>query len=247
MSRKIAFFTTADALLSVLALVGAFALRFEGIIPSEYYDRFFYYVLIFAGLNLIFLRAERLYSFTWSFVSLTELTRLFRALTYTAVVFALLVFIGQGSFYLFSGFPRSIVPLSYILSFVLIGGLRISKRLWLQLAPEQNSSTGEPILIVGAGKPGEHLIRSLQTGANGNYRIVGLVDGRPSSQGISIHGFPVLGSVKDIPRIVNDEGIKQIIIALERHEADAIQNAVNAAREAGVPNIKIIPEFSELL
>ena len=246
MNRKTAFFTVADALLSVLALVGAFALRFEGVIPPEYYDRFLYYVLIFVGLNLIFLRAERLYSFAWSFVSLTELTRLFRALTYTAVTFALLVFIGQGTFYFFSGFPRSIVPLSYILSFILIGGLRISKRLWLQVAPEKESS-GEPVLIVGAGKPGEHLIRSLQAGANGNYRIVGLVDERPANQGISIHGLPVLGSIKDIPRIVNDEDIKQIIITLERHETDAIQNAVNAAREANVTNIKIIPEFSELL
>src|SRR3989344_7720741 len=164
MSRKIAFFTIADAILSALALTTAFLLRFEATVPPEYLDRLFYYIAIFAGLNLIFLRAERLYSFTWSFVSLTELTRLFRALTYTAVVFALLVFIGQGSFYLFSGFPRSIVPLSYILSFVLIGGLRISKRLWLQITPEK-ADGGEPILIVGAGKPGEHLIRSLQAGA----------------------------------------------------------------------------------
>ncbi|MDP2650806.1 MAG: nucleoside-diphosphate sugar epimerase/dehydratase [bacterium] len=246
MSRKIAFFTVADAALSALALIAAFLLRFEATIPPEYLDRLFYYVAIFAGLNLLFLRAERLYSFTWSFVSLTELTRLFRALTYTAVVFALLVFIGQGSFYLFSGFPRSIVPLSYILSFVLIGGLRISKRVWLQITPEE-ASGGEPVLIVGAGKPGEHLIRSLQTGANGAYRVIGLVDNHPKNQGISIHGAPVMGYIKDIPRIVSDEGIKNIIIALERHETETIQEAVSVARDAGIINIKIIPEFSELL
>lgn len=247
MTRKVAFFTLTDAALSALALIIAFLLRFEATIPPEYYDRLIYYIAIFVGLNLISLHAERLYSFTWSFVSLTELTRLFRALTYTAVAFALLVFIGQGTFYLFSGFPRSIVPLSYILSFILIGGLRISKRVWLQVSPERAAATGDPILIVGAGKPGEHLIRSLRTGTNSNYRVIGLVDERPSNQGISIHDFPVLGQIKDIPRIVKDEGIKQIIIALERHESDTIQNAVNAAREAGVANIKIIPEFSELL
>src|SRR3972149_3606167 len=246
MSRKIAFFTIADAILSALALIAAFLLRFEATIPPEYFDRLFYYVVIFAGLNFIFLRAEQLYSFTWSFVSLTELTRLFRALTYTAVTFALLVFIGQGTFYLFSGFPRSIVPLSYILSFILIGGLRISKRVLLQITPEK-ASAGEPILIVGAGKPGEHLIRSLQAGVSDNYRIVGLVDERPANQGISIHGLPVRGYIKDIPRIVNDENIKQVVIALERHETDAIQSAANISREAGVANIKIIPEFSELL
>ncbi len=246
MTRKIAFFTVADAVLSAVALITAFLLRFEATIPPEYYDRLAYYIAIFVGLNLIFLRAERLYSFTWSFVSLAELTRLFRALTYTAVTFALLVFIGQGTFDLFSGFPRSIVPLSYILSFILIGGLRISKRVWIQANPEKRMG-GEPILIVGAGKPGEHLIRSLQAGTNGNYRIVGLVDERPANQGISIHGLPVLGQIKDIPRIVNDEGVKQIIIALERHETGTIQKAVMSAREAQVANIKIVPEFSELL
>ncbi|MBI2595049.1 MAG: polysaccharide biosynthesis protein [Candidatus Colwellbacteria bacterium] len=247
MRKKILVFTVADAILSVLALIAAFLLRFEATIPPEYYDRFLYYVLIFVGLNLIFLRAERLYSFTWSFVSLTELTRLFRALTYTAVVFALLVFIGQGTFYLFSGFPRSIVPLSYILSFILIGGLRISKRLWLQISPEKAASAGEPILIVGAGKPGEHLIRSLQAGAPGSHHIIGLADNHPRNQGISIHGLPVLGQIKDIPRIVNDEGVKQIIIALERHESGTIQRAVKEARLAGISDIKIVPEFSELL
>lgn len=244
--RKKAFLTFADAFLSALALIIAFLLRFEATIPPEYFDRLFYYIAIFVGLNLVFLRAERLYSFAWSFVSLAELTRLFRALTYTAVTFALLVFIGQGTFYLFSGFPRSVVPLSYILSFILIGGLRISKRIWLQIAPEK-AAASEPILIVGAGKPAEHLIRSLQAGTSGHYRIVGLVDERPTNQGISIHGLPVLGSIKDIPRIVSDEGVKQIIIALERHEADIIQEAVKVAREANIANIKIIPEFSELL
>ncbi len=246
MKRKVAIFTLADAVLSALALITAFLLRFEATIPSEYYDRLFYYILIFVALNLVFLRAERLYSFAWSFVSLTELTRLFRALTYTTVTFALLIFIGRGTFYLFSGFPRSVVPLSYILSFILIGGLRISKRIWLQITPEKTAAS-EPILIVGAGKPGEHLIRSLQAAASNSYRIVGLVDEHPANQGISIHGLPVLGSIKDIPRIVNDEGIKQIIIALERHEADTIQNAVKVAREANIANIKIVPEFSELL
>ena len=246
MRKKVAIFTLADAVLSALALIIAFLLRFEATIPPEYYDRLLYYILIFVGLNLLFLRAERLYSFAWSFVSLTELTRLFRALTYTTVTFALLVFIGQGTFYLFSGFPRSLVPLSYILSFILIGGLRISKRIWLQITPEK-AGAGEPLLIVGAGKPAEHLIRSLQTTASSGYRIVGLVDERPANQGISIHGLPVLGSIKDIPRIASDEGIKQIIIALERHETDTIQEAVKIAREASIANIKIVPEFSELL
>lgn len=244
MNRKVAFFTVADAILSAGALLVAFLLRFEATIPTEYFDRLVYYILIFVALNLIFLRAERLYSFTWSFVSLTELTRLFRALVYTAVVFALLVFAGQGAFYLFSGFPRSIVPLSFILSFILIGGLRISKRLWLEVSPQKEAS-GEPILVVGAGKPGERLIRSLQ--ADAAHRVVGLVDEHPQNQGISIHGRPVLGQMKDIPRIVSELGVKQIIIALERHESEAIQRAVGVAREAGVTDIKIIPEFSELL
>ncbi len=244
---KIIIFTIADAVLSGTALVLAFLLRFEGTIPPEYQARILYFALIFALLNLFFLHRDRLYSFTWSFVSLAELNRLLRALSYASVVFALVIFLDLETFSFFTGFPRSVIVLSYILGLVFIGGLRIAKRIWFETLLGRSHTTGEPTLIVGAGRPGEHLIRNLKRIASGPHQIIGIVDEKLKNQGVSIHSVPVLGYIRDIPRLVEEHHIKHLVIALEREEAKAIQEAVEAARNVGITSIKIVPEFSELL
>lgn len=241
--RKIILFGFVDGLLAAAALMVAFLLRFDGILPPEYRARFPYYLLLYAGLVVLALRYERMYSFTWSFVGLKELTRLFRALTYASGVFGLLVLLDTIGF--FAGFPRSVILLSYLVGILLIGSLRIAKRFWLELA-HGITPQGEPTLIVGAGRQGEHLIRHL-LGAPGLYRLVGIVDEKPANQGILIHGIPILGSVRDLPSLVHDHDLKHVIIAFERDHAKLIRETVQIARDAGVLDIKIVPEYSELL
>ncbi len=151
--RKESLFIIGDIILGAASLLAAFLFRFNGAIPLEYQGRLIYYLFIFIALNLIFLSRERMYSFVWSFVGVKELSRLIRALTYAGIIFGLIVFIGRENFALFSGFPRSVVFLSYILSVVFIGLLRIAKRLYLEFAIGKKLPTGEPTLIVGAGRP----------------------------------------------------------------------------------------------
>ena len=241
--RKNILFGIADAALAAVALVVAFLLRFDGTLPAEYGARLPYYLLLYAGLTLFFLNYERMYSFTWSFVGLKELTRLFRALTYASGIFGLLVLLDTIGF--FAGFPRSVILLSYLVSILLIGLLRIAKRFWLEFA-HGAIPHGEPTLIVGAGRQGEHLIRHL-LGTPGLYRIVGIVDEKSANQGLLIHGVPVLGSVRDLPRLVHDHDVKHVIIAFERDHAKLIRETVQIARDAGVTDVKIVPEYSELL
>lgn len=245
--RKGALFIIGDIILSIASLVIAFWLRFDTVIPTEYKTRFVYYLAIFTALNLIFLSNQRMYSFIWSFIGVKELTRLIRALTYSSIIFGLIVFIGRENTALFSGFPRSIIFINYILSVGLIGLLRMAKRLYLEFAAGKKLPSGEPTLIVGAGRPGEHLIRNLLGREDDPYRIVGIVDDKPENQGISIHGIPVVGYVNDIPQIASNEGIKHIVIAFERDHAKAIKEALDMARNAGITDIKIVPEFADLL
>lgn len=241
--KKTLPFGAADALLAAAALVVAFLLRFDGTLPAEYDTRLPYYLLLYAALALLFLRYERMYSFTWSFVGLKELTRLWRALTYASGLFALFVFLDTTGF--FAGFPRSTIILSYALSLLFIGSLRIAKRLWLELAHGVRPQ-GEPTLIVGAGRQGEHLIRHLLS-APGLYRPVGIVDEKPENQGVLIHGIPVVGYVRDLPRLVRDHDIGHVIIAFERDRAKLIRETVQLSRDASVSDVKIVPEYSELL
>mgnify|MGYP001591395317 FL=1 len=244
--KKIFIFSAADAILSAGSLILAFLLRFDGSLPPIYYNRLPYYLLIFAVLNLFFLYQQRLYSFIWSFIGLKELTRLFRALTYAGAFFAVIIFIDQGTLNLFAGFPRSTIFLGYLINLILIGSLRIAKRVWLELTDKESIQAGEPTLIVGTGRHGEQLIRNLQSSQN-FYRIIGIADNKPAYQGAIIHGIPVLGRLEDIPEIAKQYDIKHIIIAFEREHLKAIRETVRLAKEANITDMKIIPEFSEII
>lgn len=243
LNLRVLTFALADTILSASALILAFLLRFDGTIPPEYHSRLPWYLVIFAGLNILFLLRERLYSFIWAFVGLKELTRLVRALTLAGITFALLIFIDRDTSNFFSGFPRSTIVLGYLIGLVLIGSLRIAKRISGEFKTRNQSSEGEPTLIVGAGRHSEQLIRSLERTQH-FYKILGIVDTRHTRHGTTIHGIPVLGHMENIPSIIHHHGIKHIIIAFERDHVKYIREAVKLAKEAGITDIKIVPEFS---
>jgi len=242
--KKVASFGVADIILAGFALFLAFLLRFDGSMPPEYLPDFWIYAAILATLNFLFLWRGGLYAFTWSFVGLTEMARVLKALTLSSAIFGLAVIIWHETF--FSGFPRSVIFISYILNLIFIGGLRISKRGFINIrstAHETNAKT----LIVGAGTEGEQIIRGLISDKNGEYYLVGIVDNDISKHNTSIHGIKVIGAIDDMPKLIKNLGIENIIIALNNTDAWLIKRATYHARENGIKNIKIIPQFSDIL
>ncbi len=246
--KKRAFvFGLADILLIALSLWLAFVLRFEGALPSEYQSRFLYYFLIIVVLNVLFLGREKLYSFAWEFVSLRELARLFRAVTYANIVFALIILFFRENSALFAGFPRSIIFINYFLSLIFIGGVRIAKRVWHEVVRKRPVSDAPRALIIGADAEGERLIRDLLKAGDNSPFPVAIIDHRKERIGATIHGVNISGGIETIPEAVKNHNIEHVIVALTAAEADVIREAVKYARKAGVKNIKIIPDTHELL
>ncbi|MFH0712286.1 MAG: nucleoside-diphosphate sugar epimerase/dehydratase [Candidatus Jorgensenbacteria bacterium] len=245
--RRAIFFGLADVLLIALSLWLAFALRFDDVLPLEYQSRFLYYFLILAALNVVFLSMERLYSFAWEFVSLRELTRLLRAVTYANVLFALIIFILRENTALFAGFPRSIIFINYFLNLIFVGGIRIAKRVWYETVKKRPVSDAPRALIVGADAEGERLIRDLLKAGDNSPFPVAIIDHKKEKTGTSIHGVQVFGGIEIIPEVIKNYNIEHVIVALTAAEADIIREAVKHARSAGIKNVKIIPDTHELL
>lgn len=243
-ARKAVLFGIADVFLVGLALAFAFFLRFEGELPAAYARWFFHYWSILAVLNLFFLWRGKLYAFTWSFVGLSELVKLVKAVTYANVVFGALVFLNWDTLVLFSGFPRSVLFATYFLSLAFTGVIRISKR-FVEEVRRGRRNGGEPTLMVGAGHEGEQLVRNLTR--DPFFKLVAIVDQDPAKHDTLLHNVPVVGNVEDIPSIVKEYGITQIVIALTPKEAEVTRRAVMRAREVNIHNIKIIPDAHELL
>ena len=247
---RLLFFLIADVILISFSIYMSFLLRFDGVIPTQYLDgqeiqKVIVWALLFCLPLFYFFR---LYYFSWSYVSTQELISLFKATTLGFLFLGVAIFFSK-EFPLFIGLPRSVFIISYFLVFILCGGLRLSKRIYL-IAVGNNKKIDkdkERTLIVGAGDAGEQILRSIISSNVSPYFPVGIVDDSDIKQGVSIHGLRVLGKIKDIPEIVRSVSIKQLVIALPSIGGKRIREAVGLARKAGVNKIKIAPPLVELI
>lgn len=244
--KRAVFFIFLDTFFVVLSIWISFLLRFDFDIPQQY----LFFIDKTAALALFFVLPTfyfyKLYFFTWAYVSASEAISLLRAATIAFLLLFAVIFVLHYSPY-FINFPRSTIFISYILVLVLCGGIRFSKRIYLDFLGKNFSSGRKSTLIVGAGDAGEQILRSILSYPNSPYYPIGFVDDSPSKRESVIHGFKVKGKISDIPKVVNENNVKQLIIALPSAENKIIKNAVELARQAGVKDIKIAPPIFEII
>lgn len=239
-------FPLADFGLSIISVAIAFLLRFDGHIPPEYYQTFPYFSILIGLLNIGSFFTFKLYSFVWDFVGLHELKKLFYSAAASHVILSFLVLIGWDITYIFAGFPRSVIFINFFLTFSLVGGLRIAKRLLKEIFHSSPGEDSEATLIVGAGPEAEQLVRSLMR-RKSVYFPIGLVSEHEKQRAIVVHGLRVLGTIDQMAEIISDHKVKRVVIALSAADGSTIRNAVTKAREAGVTHVRIIPDTYEML
>ena len=248
--RRTIFFLSGDIILIALSCYLAFLLRFDGVIEPKHFIMIKSLIVIAVPLTIFFFVLERLYSISWSFISIRELLKLFRAIIASFLGVGAVLFIFK-DYSALEGFPRSIIFISGFLALLLTSGFRFSKRIYLQgfrRGVFKNFKMGGiPILIVGAGNAGEQLIRHIVSSKDSPFNPIGLVDDNPMKQGILIHGIKVLGKRKDIPKIINTYKIKELIIAMSSSPQEVIRETVDIARKSGIKKIKILPGTREIL
>jgi FlaA1/EpsC-like NDP-sugar epimerase len=243
---KTIFFVVGDIFCIAISIWLAFLLRFNFSMPAQYLS--FVYKMI--GLAIIFILPvfyfQKLYFFSWSYVSTNELISLFKATTIAFIFLSVAIFISH-YFPYFINFPRSTIFISYVLVFISCGALRFSKRIYLRIMGQNRLVEKERTLIVGAGDAGEQILRSIISSNKSPYHPVGFVDDNPIKRGVVIHGLKVLGKISDIPDVIESQQIKQLIIALPSAGGKEIREAVELGKKAGIFKIKIAPPLSEII
>lgn len=244
-TRKI-FFLLNDLFWIPLAIYLAFFLRFEAEIPGQYFGAIVIMAILALFLLIPIFNLNKLYSFSWSFVSAEELISLVKSSIIGFSILGAIFFIFKDKA-IFYGFPRSTFVVSFFLIILFCGGIRFAKRVYLQIFERRLSELKEKTLIVGAGDAGEQISRSILTLKSSFFYPVGFIDDNDIKQGVNIHGLKVLGKIDDIPRIVKENQIEVIVIALPSVESDIIKKAVEKSRESGIKKIKIIPSIAEIV
>src|SRR5262249_1991293 len=140
------------------------------------------------------------------------------ALSSTALFYALI----RGVLHL-PAYPRSVLVIDCMLVVVLWAGLRVAWRLWQE---QRRTVLTRRVLIYGAGDAGETVLREMLSGGDLERLPVGFVDDDPTKVGRRIHGVPVLGTRRDLVRIIAQANPDEVLVAMPRATSDMLRAIV---------------------
>ena len=70
------------------------------------------------------------------------------------------------------------------------------------------------MVIMGAGDAGDFILREIRNNKDLSYDPIGFLDDDLRKVGGRMHGLPVLGTREEIPKIVQNKGVQEVIIAI---------------------------------
>uniref|UniRef100_UPI003AF856C7 UDP-N-acetylglucosamine 4,6-dehydratase (configuration-retaining) n=1 Tax=Campylobacter upsaliensis TaxID=28080 RepID=UPI003AF856C7 len=231
-NKRLIFFLSCDIVLIALSIFLAFELRFSGEIPKGFYMGMIKAGILLLMLKVAFLFIFRIYKVAWRFFSLGEARKIFFALALAELVF-LMIFYFYPSF--FNPFPRSVVGIDFVLSYMFIGTLRISKRMLIDFKPSRLKDELSPCIVVGATSKALHLLKGAKEGSLGLFPVA-VVDGRKELIGTYCDKF-VVKEKGEIKKFV-DEGVRTAIIALKL-EREELKELFEELVGYGISDVKI--------
>ena len=232
-----------DSIFVALALFLALVLRFEGDLSGQYaqFVRHALYLLpYYIILTLTFMYIFRLYHRMWQYASIGELYGILKATTTSSVLMVLCIYTID-----LPHLPRSVYILTWLLISGFIGGSRLGWRLLRDYIIKQKNSQGKNTLIIGAGDGGAMVARELLNNSSLNLTPVGFIDDSPFKQNLTVYGVPVLGRRRDIPRIVKEYQIEEIIIAIPSASGRTIREIMDICRQTQA-RVRIFQGTNEL-
>jgi len=199
-----------------------------------------------------------LYKGMWRYTSLTDFLGIAKACTVASVLIVLIVTFFKG----FTGISRSVFIIDWLLTLLLIAGIRFFIRFYFWAGAGDESSgresrgilnslfrshrNGKRLLIIGAGDCGEKICREIHDNPQLGYRILGFLDDDPLKLNRKIHGIPVVGSTKLVNHFAKELGAEEILIAMPSVSSKQLRSIMSRCEGVGVP-FKTIPGMGELI
>ena len=241
-------FISVDFILIPIALIGAFLLRFDFMIPSEVFSLLKHYIPILLFTKLTSFAAFGLYRGMWRYTSISDLINIIKASamgTLLAIaVFALL----HG----LAGFPKTVLFIDFTLCTILLCLSRASVRIYFSNSNRTDKSSfmtsaiksRKKIIFIGAGNSTEKIIREIRDNSDMKYIVVGIVDDDKLKIGATIHGIPILGRINTLSNI--EIPFDEIVICIPTATNEEMRRIVAICKSTEKP-YRTVPTFSELI
>ena len=178
----------------------------------------------------------------WSFFFLTDLkTYKYRQIPLTRIFANLLnPFLKSTTLLLFALFAANslneslrVIALFAGIDLLALAVLRGGIKLFLKVK-YRNGNHLSNILIVGTGSLAREFIQKAKENIDWRFRILGLLDWEESKKGELVSGTQVIGTLKDLPRIIKNSHLDYIVYAVPRRFLNLIEESLNICEKMGV-------------
>ncbi|EJR69118.1 MULTISPECIES: polysaccharide biosynthesis protein [Bacillus cereus group] len=181
----------------------------------------------------------KLYNKAWEYASVGELKQIFKAITLSIIVTAIVQQIINHDIYV------RILAIAWMLHLLLIGGSRFVWRMFRDTYITKDTNK-KRALIVGAGSAGTMVVRQLQHNKDADLYPIAFVDDDKNKQKLEIYNVPVVGMTNNIKEIVEDNNIEHIIIAIPSLNRKQINEIFEKCTKTKAKT-QIVPMLEDLL
>lgn len=230
----------ADLLLVLAALVLAHHLRFEGGLPPEQRDRLLLALPLVAVLKVGGFWAFGLYRRLLRYAGSEELVRVVQASSVGSLLTVAVLVLA----FRFEGFSRSVFVIDWLLTTLLILGVRGGFRGLRGYFAARRGSDGTRVLLYGAGDAGFLALREIRQNTELDLVPAGYIDDDPLKQGRIMHGVPVLGGEEDLARVCRERDVDEVIVTISDLSDERLSEIERACEDAGVTRSVMRIEFS---
>ena len=181
-----------------------------------------------------------LYRGDWRFASLPDMMRIIKAVLIGTLVCLAVITLATR----LNNVPRTV----FLFYAVALVGLLAVPRFFYRWFKDRKLylQEGKRVLIVGAGRAGEMLVRDLLRDPGRSLLPVGFLDDDVRKHGVEIHGIRVLGSCKRIAELADELGAEMILLAVPSARSDQMRHLVKLCESTGIP-FRTLPCMKDLV
>lgn len=242
-----------DALIATVAFATAFKIRQgEAILANgDWSTAFLPYagVMLFAVVvTVVMLAYNRVYRFFGAFSFIQEATKIFNAVIFSSLLTIAWAFLFRG-FFTFQEFSysRSVFLLNF--AFSLVGFVSFHWFLRLMQVRFRNRGINLiPTIIVGTNAEAASTVKELEEQKYLGYRVFGLVSDESSKNSeITDAAMPILGGIDDLPEIIREFNIREVIITDNSIESATLFDAMMQISRRQKVEFRFAPSILNLL
>ena len=187
--------------------------------------------VVFPTIYLLFIAVHHPYNRKVQFYKVIQ--KLFYAVCYASVAVIMVLYFGK----LAATTSRLFVGLLWIFSFINLVTFRyIFKKLL-----EKSNIMQVPVLIIGAGKTAEILVRGISKDAGLGYKIIGFLEDNGVGSTL-LQKYPLLGGFEDAEAVIRKTGVQRVIIAAPGLEQEKLTSLIYRVQPL-VKSLGIIPNL----